>query len=183
MCSDAHRALRTSSQDVHGGAPVLAVLGLASVLGCRGLVWELLPEVHCSLLERSVSLSAADAVTLSCHCRPHRRRKDSHQQGPGGVPEPPADGGGPGHRGVHHALHCQSEAGGDAARGWAPVTAWLRLCTWCAVSFRAQAWPLLGRVCFPIACPFRCYCSRGVAWGRSNAYFWREVKVFVCHSE
>ncbi|KAF6089036.1 proteasome 20S subunit alpha 7 [Phyllostomus discolor] len=42
--------------------------------------------------------------------RPHCRRQDRHQQGPGGVPEPPADGGGPGHRGVHHPVHRQPEA-------------------------------------------------------------------------
>lgn len=106
--------------------------GWASVLSCRGLVWEPLPGVHWCLLERSVCPSGADAVTLGCHCRSHRRRKDSHQQGPGGVSEPPADSGGSGHRGVHHPLHCQSEAGGDTARGWALVTVWSRLCTVCA---------------------------------------------------
>lgn len=50
-----------------------------------------------------------------CCCRAHCGREDSHQQGPGGVPEPPADRGGPSHRGVHHPLHRQSEAGGHPA--------------------------------------------------------------------
>lgn len=63
------------------------------------------------------SRSGADVLILCRHCRPHRRREDRHQQGPGGVPEPPADGGGPGHRGVHHTLHRQPEAGGAPACG------------------------------------------------------------------
>lgn len=93
----------------------------------RGQAWSLKWSVGSRLLRlpqgfpgRSVPLSAEKCVRpvwqlsarpLPCR-RTHCRRQDRHQQGPGGVPEPPADCGGPGHRGIHHPLHCQSQAGG-----------------------------------------------------------------------
>lgn len=82
------------------------------------------------------SRSGADVLILCRHCRPHRRREDRHQQGPGGVPEPPADGGGPGHRGVHHTLHRQPEAGGAPACGSKLCAPGGRLAQ------RAPSWPL-----------------------------------------
>lgn len=55
-----------------------------------------------------VAMSCPDrSLCLRSHCR----CKDSHQQSPGRVPEPPADSRGSSDCGVHHPLHCESEAG------------------------------------------------------------------------
>lgn len=126
-----------------------------------------------------------------CHCRAHRRREDSHQQGPGGVPEPPADRGGPSHRGVHHALHCQSQAGGlplPVAQPWLhgshcrvpksvlPREFMLPVCMCLHRSLQGnqetalipRTVPIFVQCNFTVACPLWWHCSHLVAWGQSK---------------